>query len=124
MRSSLYAYILAHIFVTSLSTSPGHETPRFPKKRRDTPYWPTTDVPSKAADLLGIAYHLPVNEDIDFCIRVEGLKEKIRKAIANLVQDMEVDGARQGFDAGMGLLFIKSLEEVVRGCETDAYQSF
>jgi hypothetical protein len=37
---------------------------------------------------------------------------------------MEVDGYREGFDAGVGLLFIKSLEEVVRGCEMDAYRSF
>jgi hypothetical protein len=124
MRSSLYAYILAHIFVTSLSTPPGHETPRFPKKRRDTPYWPATDVPSKAADLLGIAYHQPVNEDIDFNNRVEGVKDRIRKAIAGLAEEMEVHGCREGFDAGVGLVFIKSLEEVVRGCEVDAYRSF
>ncbi|KAH8759182.1 hypothetical protein BGZ57DRAFT_932373 [Hyaloscypha finlandica] len=124
MRSTLYAYILAHIFVTSLSTPPGHETPRFPKKRRDTPYWPATDVPSKAADLLGIAYHQPVNEDIDFNNRVEGVKDRIRKAIAGLAEEMEVHGCREGFDAGEGLVFIKSLEEVVRGCEVDAYRSF
>jgi hypothetical protein len=37
---------------------------------------------------------------------------------------MEVHGCREGFDAGVGLLFIKSLEEVVRGCEMDAYRSF
>ena len=81
-------------------------------------------MPSKAADVLGIAFHQPVNEDIDFISRVEGAKDRIRKAIASLVEEMEVDGVREGFDAGVGLLFIKSLEEVVRGCEMDAYRSF
>lgn len=81
-------------------------------------------MPSKAADLLGIAYHQPVNEDIDFNNRVEGVKDRIRKAIAGLAEEMEVHGCREGFDAGVGLVFIKSLEEVVRGCEVDAYRSF
>lgn len=124
MRSSLYAYTLAHIFITSLSPSPEHDTPRFPKKRRDTPYWPTTDVPSKAADVLGIAYHQPVNEDLDFSARVDAVKDRIRRAIAGLVEEMEVDGSRGGFDGGLGLMLIKSLEEVVRGCEVDACRSF
>jgi hypothetical protein len=127
MRSSLYAYILAHIFVTSLSTSTGNETPRFPKKRRDTPYWPSTDVPSKAADVLGMAcFHSP-NEDGDFSRRVEDVKERLRKAIARLIEEMDSDSYRgmvEGSEAAFGLLFIKSLEEVVRSCEMDAYWSF
>lgn len=128
MRSSLYAYILAHIFATSLSTTTSNDTPRFPKKRRDTPYWPTTDVPSKAADVLGIAYiQSPSgpNEEVDFSRRVDDVKDRLRKAITSLVEEMEYDGlGDETFDARVGLLFIKSLEEVVRSCEMDAYRSF
>ncbi|KAE9372808.1 hypothetical protein N431DRAFT_467043 [Stipitochalara longipes BDJ] len=122
MRSSLYAYILAHIFASSLSSRT--EARRFPKKRRDTPYWPTTDVPSKAADFLGIAFKHTSDKDSNFNQRVEEVKDRIRKAIASLFEEMEVDGCREGADAGLGLLFIKSLEEVVRGCEMDAHRSF
>ncbi|PMD32364.1 hypothetical protein L207DRAFT_640162 [Hyaloscypha variabilis F] len=119
MRTSLYAYVLAHIFVSSLSTT---ERTRFPKKRRDTPYWPTTDVPSKAAHVLGMAFNHTPNEDAEFNRRVEAVKERIQKAIASLIEETESDGYREG--AGLGLMFIKSLEEVVRGCEMDAYRSF
>lgn len=122
MRTSLYAYILAHIFVSSLSTTA--ETPRFPKKRRDTPYWPSTDVPTKAAHVLGIAFSHTSNKDTDFSKRIEALEDKIRTAISSLVEEMEVDGSQEGVKAGLGLYFIKSLEEVVRGCEMDAYRSF
>jgi hypothetical protein len=119
MRTSLYACVLAHIFVSSLSTT---ERTRFPKKRRDTPYWPTTDVPSKAAHVLGMAFNHTPNEDAEFNRRVEAVKERIQKAIASLIEETESDGYREG--AGLGLMFIKSLEEVVRGCEMDAYRSF
>jgi hypothetical protein len=127
MRSSLYAYVLAHIFVSSLSTTQVSERHRFPKKRRDTPYWPTTDVPPKAADVLGMGYSPVPNENdgAKFSKRVEGVRERIRKAIGGLVVEMEYEGCREvGMDAGLRLLFIKSLEEVVRGCEGDAYQWF
>jgi hypothetical protein len=127
MRSSLYAYILAHIFVSSLCTKQVSERHRFSKKRRDTPYWPTTDVPSKAADVLGMGYSPVPNENdgANFSKRVERVKERIRKAIGGLVEEMEYEGCREvGMDAGLRLLFIKSLEEVVRGCEVDTYRCF
>lgn len=65
------------------------------------------------------------NDGANFSKRVERVKERIRKAIGGLVEEMEYEGCREvGMDAGLRLLFIKSLEEVVRGCEVDTYRCF
>jgi hypothetical protein len=105
--------------------------PRFSKKRRDTPYWPTTDAPSKAADVLGIGYkHMTsgngnVIEGGDFGTRVEGVKERVRMAIKECVEEMEGKGGKEeAMEGALGLLFIRGLEEVVRACETDTYRYF
>jgi hypothetical protein len=132
MCSSLYANILAHIFVTSLSTP--HKLPRSLKKRRDTPYWPTTGVPSKAADVLGIpglgiAYPQAPKEDGVRSEQVSRLVEVLRKSITCLISSIDSesypeDSELTGLKAELGSLFIKSLEEVVRSCEMSSYHSF
>lgn len=132
MRSTLYANILAHIFVSSLSTP--YQAPKSPKKRRDTPYWPTTDVPSKAADVLGIPglgimYPSAPNEDGVWSERVSRLAEVLRKSITCLVSSIDPESCQEdseftGLGAELGSLFIKSLEEVVRSCEMSSYHSF
>lgn len=107
-----------------------HKIPRVSKKRRDTPYWPTTDEPRKAADVLGIGNkHMTsgnenVNEGGDFVKRVEGVKERVRMAIKECVEEMEGNGGKEeGMEGALGL-FIRGLEEVVRACETDTYRYF
>lgn len=132
MRSSLYANILAHIFVTSLATL--KQAPRTLKKRRDTPYWPATDIPSKATDVLGIpsldtAYNQSTNADGVWSGRVSRLTGVLQKSIASLISSMDPDNSQDasefgGLGAELGLLFIKSLEEVVRSCEMSPYGSF
>jgi hypothetical protein len=140
MRSSLYAYILAHIFATSLMTPDAAR--KSPKMRRDTPYRPTTEIPAKAAHLLGmngmhgihglrIAYHphVPreVDPEVDWSRRLSELAEVLRKSIASLISGMDpetfqedflgVDDVTESLGFGLGSLFIKSLEEVVKSSE-------
>jgi len=132
MRSTLYANVLAHIFVTSLLIP--YPPPRPVRKRRDTPYWPTTDAPSKAADILGIpgvgsAYPQTPKEDGYWNERVSRLAEVLRKSITRLISTMDPESFQGesefiGLRAGFEPLFIKSLEEVVRSCEMSAYGYF
>ena len=137
MRSSLYAYILAHIFVSELESSPappdvsaqiGKE--RLQKKRRDTPYWPSAGIPAKAADVLGIPglgiAHLfeKGEEDGDsngkWKERVDRLSARLRRSIRRLVEGM--GGEVQ--EGELGMVVIKCLEEVVKGCEMDFWNGF
>jgi hypothetical protein len=135
MCSSLYAYILAHIFASSLSTAnpviPGRKSP----KRQNTPVWPTIEVPSKAANILGmhgvrIEYRdVPSNEH-DWHTRVTALAVSLRKSIACLIWSMDpetfqehfegMEGVTKALSFGLGSLFIKSLEEVVRSGEMNS----
>ena len=135
MRSSLYAYILAHIFVSELGNSPSPSNLDMnaqrgsarQKQRRDTPYWPSAGIPAKAADVLGvpglgIAYLFEKGEDGDeeWRSRVERLGQRLRRSIRRLVEGM--GGEVQ--EGELGMVVIKCFEEVVRGCEMDSWNGF
>lgn len=151
MRASLYAYILAYIFVTSSLTSSLQpfssvsfsSSPISPRqKRRDTPYWSTSPRPTssisnssqrmsqKAADILG----LPSNSDpdasvftsgFDSTIKAQSLQEELRKCIFCLISVMDenfgienmMGGEEREIESSSGMVFLRSLIEVVRSAE-------
>jgi hypothetical protein len=78
---------------------------------------------------IGYKYMTSGNENLieggDFGKRIEGVKERVRMAIKECVEEMEgKEGKEEGMDGALGLLFIRGLEEVVRACETDTYRYF
>ncbi|KAF8860000.1 hypothetical protein BDZ45DRAFT_688849 [Acephala macrosclerotiorum] len=134
MLSSLYGHILAHIFITSLSSSfsslpsPQYAHPPTNRKaRRDTPHWTASPLSPKAANLLGIAIlqEDSAEKQLQFRLRIQALQQNLRKCIYCLIsvmdENLEIEDMAEFEDSGPGFnngkLFMRTLEEVVRGCE-------
>lgn len=124
MLSVLYAHITAHTFIISLS-APQRDYSFV--HRRDTPHW-TSSMSPKAANVLGIAFlHSgdSAEKQLQFKIRLHALQQKLRECIYCLVSVMDSDIGIEhvpklddhGSGSSNGKLFIRTLEEVVRGCE-------
>ncbi|KAL3419951.1 hypothetical protein PVAG01_08450 [Phlyctema vagabunda] len=117
MRSALYAYILAYIFINSLSqpTSPHHLQLSSASIR--------SKVPSKAASTLGIPTGTPLpNAAADgFSTLVSKIEDGVSACIRKLVGGMEgrVGWSVEQGDGGRFLdrVFLRALVEVVKGCE-------
>jgi hypothetical protein len=136
MRSVLYAHIIAHTFITSLSTSTQRSQIDHPSShRRDTPHWTSSPLSPKAANVLGIAVQDSdptrdsAEKQLQFKIRLQALQQTLRKCIYCLTSVMDSnlgiedvpDLDDNGTGCNNGKLFIRTLEEVVRGCETGLY---
>ncbi|KAE8443689.1 hypothetical protein EG329_001461 [Mollisiaceae sp. DMI_Dod_QoI] len=132
MRSALYAHIVAHIFVTSLSPPMKKLQPScLSGRRRDTPHWTSSPLSLKAASVLGIPHQDSdptgdsAEKQLQFKVRIQALQQTLRKCIYYLISVMdstlgiedttELDDSGPGFSNGK--LFIRTLEEVVRNCE-------
>ncbi|KUJ13657.1 uncharacterized protein LY89DRAFT_671955 [Mollisia scopiformis] len=132
MCSALYAHIIAHIFITSLSPpTQKARTNRFSGRRRDTPHWTSSPLSAKAANVLGIEFQDSdptgdsAERQLQFKIRIQALQQILRKCIycltgvmdsnLGIVDITELDDSGPGFSNGK--LFIRALEEVVKSCE-------
>jgi hypothetical protein len=114
--STLYAYIIAYIFTCSLQ--PSLEISAFANLYDSSSLHKSpSNVSSKAANMLGISFAPPAptsEETTLFSGRVSRLAEQLKVCICRLVQVMR--NAPDGADY-LDAEFLRSLVEVVRGCE-------
>lgn len=115
--SALYAYIISYIYVSSLQPCP--DTKAFTElQNRSFPHR-SSSISTKAANILGISgvEHMSCNtfgKVYDDETRVRRLLERLEICICRLVQVMrDAPDEAEYLDAE----FLRSLVEVVRGCE-------
>ncbi|PBP17620.1 hypothetical protein BUE80_DR011708 [Diplocarpon rosae] len=120
-RLALYAHILAYAFINSLPPTPtpaSSTTDKVAKTRRDTPYWSDSPVASNFADAT-------FTSSPGVQIRNTALRASIRKCIFRLLNNMDSSLPIPSTDQeyGSSELVLRSVSEVVQGCEELAFSS-
>ncbi len=129
-RLALNAHIIAYTFISSLpNTERPHTSSR---RRRDTPYWTSSPSSSQAATVL--AYPRASNtvtytSSSGLQTRIADLKTSIRRCVFRLLNNMDPsickeDATRPLHDdrvSGVGAAMLRAVEEIVRGCEIQAF---
>ncbi|KAK0110978.1 hypothetical protein ONS95_001359 [Cadophora gregata] len=130
-RLALYGHILAHIFLTSLPSTPSPQlennnnssSSNIPRRRRDTPYWTTSHAghprmsdsyPSFAPT--SFASTSSNNESSTLQLRIQTLRSKLRKCIFRLMNNMDSSICQANLD-GRAELMLRAVEEVVGATE-------
>ncbi|KAL2065943.1 hypothetical protein VTL71DRAFT_3613 [Oculimacula yallundae] len=121
-RLSLYAHIIAYIFITSLpTTSQPQESSH--RRRRDTPYWTTYPLPSKAAAVLDHPRNsnsYTYSSESGLQTRVLALQSNLRKCIFRLMNNMDSSiclPRGEDLESGPAEVMLRAVEEVVRVSE-------
>ncbi|KAL5330509.1 hypothetical protein ACEPPN_000026 [Leptodophora sp. 'Broadleaf-Isolate-01'] len=125
-RLALYANMIAYIYITSLPTT-STQFDSSPRRRRDTPYWTTSPLPSKAVTVLS---HPQTSNSYTYSngsglqTRILDLKSSLRKCIFLLMNNMDssICQVNDGdIGSGRGELMLRAVEEVVRASEKLAF---
>lgn len=143
LRSALYAHILAYIFLQSLPSSnmisqpasfssntrmnhhaASHSTSHSLRKQSSFPhnfssYHNTSivGIPAKAASTLGLSSSTSVRRNMGAVTQNKRIELNLRSCIGKLLKGMEGKADAQTGKAGVEGWILRSLIEVVRGCE-------
>lgn len=143
LRSALYAHILAYIFLQSLPSSnmisqtasfssdtrmnhhaASHSNSHSLRKQSSFPhnfssYHNTSivGIPAKAASTLGLSSSTSVRRNMGAVTQNKRIELKLRSCIGKLLKGMEGKADAQTGKAGVEGWILRSLIEVVRGCE-------